>query len=86
MMCEFSRQLPGPAMETIARARRPITESGGSLDGDDRRGSITIPTPVGEIAGEYLVTGSTIAFRITQKPFFVPCAAIEARVDRFLFG
>lgn len=86
MMCEFSRQLPGPAAEAIARARRPISESGGSLDGDERRGFIRIPTPVGEIAGDYVVTGSTIAFTITQKPFFVPCAAIETRVDRFLFG
>lgn len=85
-MCEFTRLITGSAIEVIQRARQPIQAAGGSLDGDAQRGIIRIPTPVGEIAGEYTVTGGTIAFRITQKPFFVPCAVIEARVDRFLFG
>jgi hypothetical protein len=85
-MCEFSRHLPGPALDVIVKARQSIEESGGTLSGDAQRGTIHIPTPVGDIAGDYTISGNTIAFLITRKPFFVPCVTIEARVDRFLFG
>ena len=85
-MCEFNRQVQGSASDAIRRARVPIQAAGGTLAGDGIRGEIRVPTPVGEIVGEYQVVGDTIAFRITGKPFFVPCSAIEARVDRFLFG
>ena len=85
-MCEFSRQTAGPPFEAIARSRTPIEASGGSVEGDAQRGILRVLTPAGEIVGEYTISGDTIAFRITQKPFFVPCLAIEARVDRFLFG
>ncbi len=55
------------------------------MDGDTLRGTIRMPTPVGEVAGEYTVPGATIAFHITQKPLFVPCLTIQSLVHRFLF-
>ena len=85
-MCEFNRQVPGAPFDAIVRARPSIEASGGSLDGDARGGIIRVSTPVGDIAGEYTIAGDAIAFRITDKPFFVPCATIEAWVDRFLSG
>lgn len=85
-MCHFTRQVQGPPFALIVRSRSPIEASGGSVEGDAERGTIRVPTPVGEIVGDYTIAGDTIAFHITQKPFFVPCVAIEARVDRFLFG
>ena len=36
-------------------------------------------------ANANISVGDTIAFRVTQKPFFVPCITIEATVDRYLF-
>ena len=85
-MCEFSRQVAGAPGEAIQRAHGPIGAAGGSVTGDAQQGRIRVPTPVGEIVGEYRVAGNTIAFRITEKPFFVPCSVIEARIDRFLSG
>ena len=85
-MCDFTRQLQGTPFQAIVRARPTIEASGGAVTGDARAGLIRVPTPVGDIVGEYTISGDTIAFRITQKPFLVPCLAIEARVDRFLFG
>jgi hypothetical protein len=85
-MCEFSRQVAGVPFDAIVRATPSIEASGGSLTGDARGGTIRVPTPVGDIVGDYTISGDAIAFRITEKPFFVPCQAIEARVDRFLFG
>jgi hypothetical protein len=85
-MCEFTRRVQGPPFAAIERSRSPIEASGGSLTGDAQRGTIRVPTPAGEIVGEYTIAGDTIAFHIAQKPFFVPCVAIEARVDRFLSG
>jgi hypothetical protein len=85
-MCEFSRQLPGPASDVLTKGRRSVEANGGSMSGDTVQGTIRLRTPVGEVAGEYTVSGSTIAFRITQKPFFVPCFTIETYVDRFLFA
>jgi hypothetical protein len=38
------------------------------------------------VAGDYTISGTTIAFHVTVKPFFVPCFTIEATVDRYLFG
>ena len=84
-MCDFSRQLPGPAIDVLTNGRRSIETHGGSLDGDAIRGTIRMPTPVGEVAGEYTISGATIAFHITQKPFFVLCLTIESFVDRYLF-
>jgi hypothetical protein len=85
-MCEFSRQLRAPADEVLAKGRQSIEAAGGSLTGDVERGTIRMPTPVGGVAGEYTVSGATISFRITQKPFFMPCLTIESFVDRFLFA
>jgi hypothetical protein len=85
-MCDFSRQLSGPAADVLAKGRQSIEAHGGSLDGDTQRGTIRLPTPVGEVAGDYTISGTTIAFHVTVKPFFVPCFTIEATVDRYLFG
>jgi hypothetical protein len=85
-MCEFSRQLPGPAAQVIQRVRQPIEAHGGSLVGNEQGGTIRVVTPVGEVGGDYTISGTAVAFRITQKPFFVPCGIIEATVDRYLFG
>jgi hypothetical protein len=85
-MCDFTRQIQGQPFEAILRARPSIEASGGAVTGDARGGSIRVPTPVGDIVGEYTISAEVITFRITEKPFFVPCQAIEARVDRFLFG
>lgn len=85
-MCDFFRQLSGPAADALAKGRKSIEAHGGSLLGDVQRGTIRLPTPVGEVAGEYTISGNTIAFRVTAKPLFVPCFTIEATVDRYLFG
>jgi hypothetical protein len=64
----------------VAKARREIVEGGGTIDGDDERGTFAGNSPLGQIEGTYTTMGDGIAVTITRKPLFVPCGVIQGRV------
>jgi hypothetical protein len=39
---------------------------------------------VGDFRGTYSISGQTIFLEVADKPFFVPCGAIEARLAAYV--
>lgn len=57
-----------------------MNDAGGQFDGSDAVGSFVLPTPIGQFGGSYTVDKNTIWVEVSDKPIFVPCAAIEAKL------
>ena len=80
----FSANFSGSPEDTTAKARAAIEKAGGKFNGDHSKGNFSVPTPAGEVKGNYSITGQTFAVEITDKPFIVPGSAIEGQVRKFL--
>jgi hypothetical protein len=64
----------------VAKARRAIIEGGGTIDGDDERGTFAGDSPLGDIEGTYTTLADGIAVTITRKPFLIPCSLLRDKV------
>ena len=67
----------------IARARREIVENGGTIDGDDERGTFAGSSPLGDIEGTYTTIANGIVVTITRKPWAALCGLIRQRVEMY---
>ena len=81
----FSFDLPGDPAAALAKASSLVTGAGGAFAGDAAAGSFAGQTPVGEVKGTYRVAGKTVSVTVTDKPFVLPKAVVEAKVKGF-FG
>jgi hypothetical protein len=54
--------------------------AGGQFEGSSATGRFALPTPIGTFEGTYTVDKATIWVEVNEKPFFVPCSAIEAKL------
>jgi len=77
MACDFSLPFSGNPEDVLAKARRAVEGQGGSFSGDTSRGDFHVSVFGNKIVGNYAVTGQTMQINITDKPFMVPCSAIE---------
>lgn len=77
MACDFSLPFSGNAEGVLAKAKKAVQGQGGSFDGDESRGDFTVSVFGNKIIGNYTVSGQTLNVVITDKPFLVPCSAIE---------
>jgi hypothetical protein len=77
MACDFSIPFSGNADEILAKARSTVQGQGGDFNGDTNNGEFTVSVFGNKIVGNYTVSGQTLNIAITDKPFMVPCAAIE---------
>ena len=83
--CNFSIPFTGTADEIRAKAEAAIKKAGGIFEGNATTGSFSLPTPLGEIKGSYVMNNtSPITVDILDKPLFVPCNQIEAKLNRYL--
>jgi hypothetical protein len=74
---EFTVPLTVPPDLLVARARRAVLEAGGTFEGDSRRGSFSVPVPLGKIDGSYGIEGGRVAIKIDRRPFLLDCWLIE---------
>jgi len=82
--CDFSIDFTGASDTLIARANDAIINAGGIFNGNSESGNFSISTPLGKIAGAYHVSGQTIAFGITDKPFLLGCGRIESELRKYI--
>jgi len=82
--CNFSIGFHEPIEQLINKAKTGITNAGGTFNGNTESGSYTVPSPIGEIAGNYNVAGSSIMFEIISKPMFLGCDRIESELRKYL--
>ena len=77
MACDFSIPFSGSADDVLAKARKAVEGQGGNFNGDTTRGDFQVSVFGNKIVGDYTVSGQTMQINITDKPFMVPCSAIE---------
>ncbi len=82
--CRFQFDFPGKADALVAAIRSHVSRAGGSFTGSSREGSFVLSTPVGIFRGTYTVSGQTIFLEVADKPFFVPCSAIEMKLAEYI--
>lgn len=83
-MCSFSIDFQDSPDMLIIKASAAISQAGGVFDGGDQTGNFSITTPLGNIAGNYSISGQTALFNITKKPFLVGCGRIEDELRKYL--
>ncbi|RYZ58479.1 MAG: hypothetical protein EOO14_09685 [Chitinophagaceae bacterium] len=77
MACDFSIPFTGSPEEVLAKAKTTVEGQGGNFNGDTNSGDFTVSVFGNKIVGNYSVSGNTLNIAITDKPFMVPCSAIE---------
>ena len=77
MACDFSLPFSGNPEDVLAKARRAVEGQGGNFNGDTNGGDFHVSVFGNKIVGQYVVSGQTLNINITDKPFMVPCSAIE---------
>lgn len=77
--CEaFTLKLPvEPTPKLLDTLRRKLSERGGQISGNLNRGTITAPTPLGQMSASYRIDGQQLILTITDKPSLVSCERIE---------
>ena len=77
MACDFSIPFSGNAEDVLANAKKAVQGQGGDFNGNESGGDFTVSVFGNKIIGNYTVSGQTLHVAITDKPFMVPCSAIE---------
>ena len=77
MACDFSIPFSGNPEEILSRAKNTVHSHGGNFNGDTNSGQFDVSVFGNKIVGNYTVSGQTMNINITDKPFMVPCSAIE---------
>ena len=77
MACDFSIPFTGSPEEVLAKAKSTVQSQGGNFNGDANNGDFTVSVFGNKIVGNYTVSGNILNISITDKPFMVPCNAIE---------
>jgi hypothetical protein len=78
MACDFSISFTGDATTVLAKAKKAVESQGGNFNGDTNRGDFQVSVFGNKIVGNYTVGGQSLQVNITDKPFMVPCSAIES--------
>ena len=78
--CRFQFEFPGSGTALVEKIRAKMTDAGGHFEGSPTVGHFSLPTPVGAFDGSYTIDKNTIWVEVSEKPFFVPCSAIEAKL------
>ncbi|HET7896560.1 MAG TPA: hypothetical protein VFL47_02795 [Flavisolibacter sp.] len=77
MACDFSIPFSGDAETVLTKARNAVQSQGGTFNGDTNSGDFHVSVFGNKIVGNYTVSEQTLNINITDKPFMVPCSAIE---------
>jgi hypothetical protein len=78
MACDFSIPFSGDPQTILGKARSAVQSQGGNFNGDTNSGDFNVSVFGNKIVGNYSVSGQTMHINITDKPFMVPCSAIES--------
>ncbi|RYY96759.1 MAG: hypothetical protein EOO11_12645 [Chitinophagaceae bacterium] len=77
MSCNFSLPISGEPQATLDKARKAVQSQGGTFNGDTNAGDFSVSVFGNNISGSYTVAGGSMAVVISEKPFLLPCSAIE---------
>lgn len=83
-LCRFQFDFRGTGESLVETIRSHVGRAGGEFLGSATEGRFSLSTPVGAFRGTYSIAGQTIFLEVADKPFFVPCGAIEARLAAYV--
>jgi len=84
--CRFQFDFSGTKESLVEKIRSHVGRAGGELTGSTDGGTFSLSTPVGVFRGTYSISGQTILLEVLDRPFFVPCGTIEARLASYVKG
>lgn len=77
MACDFSIPFSDSPEQVLAKAKAAVQSQGGDFNGNASSGEFVVSAFGNKVAGAYSVSGQTLNINITDKPFLLPCSAIE---------
>ncbi len=78
MSCNFSTPFVGEPSTIMNKAKSAVESQGGNFTGDTNAGNFDVTVFGNSITGSYTVSGQNLDVIITDKPFLIPCSAIES--------
>lgn len=84
MAHSFEIPFEGTPESIIEKAKQTIAGARGTLTGSGADGQFTVPSPIGDVSGNYSVEGNTLKVTITDKPVFAPYSMIEDALRKYL--
>ena len=83
--CSYNFELPVDPIPLMAMVKQMIEANGGIVTGQIPNVAVTIPTPVGQVAGNCrLVGNSTVQLAVTKKPDFLTCTMVRDRLVGYI--
>lgn len=82
--CKFSIPFPGNSTEVLNKAKAAVEKQGGKFNGNDHSGNFDVSVFGNSIAGSYEVSEQQLHITIHNKPFIIPCNAIESFLTKQL--
>ncbi len=80
-MCNYNFEIPVAPIPLMEMVKKLILENGGAVVGEVPNLAVTIPTPVGVVAGKCkLVEGSLVNLQVTKKPDFMTCSMVRNKL------
>lgn len=76
--CNFSIPFSGDAETILAKAKAAVETQNGDFTGDINSGNFEVSVFANLIKGYYSFSGKNLNLTITDKPFLIPCSAIES--------
>ncbi len=67
----------GEPVNIMNKAKSAVESQGGNFTGDTNAGNFDVSVFGNSITGSYVVSGQNLEVTITDKPFLIPCSAIE---------
>jgi hypothetical protein len=83
--CNFSVSYSGQADEAKERIEGEFIERGGHVSfTDNAHGTFDIGIKGAKVAGSVEIQDGQVAIQITDKPYWLPCKAMEAIIERYM--
>jgi len=76
--CTFSIPFSGEATLILEKAKKAVEKQNGNFSGDEKAGNFSVSFFGQSIVGAYTVAADNLDIVIDDKPFMVPCSAIES--------
>ena len=68
----------------VEKIQSEILKRKGSVEGDEKEGSVILPAPIGAVHADYKVLDGQLELTINKKPFIVPYSKIESEIKRLI--
>ena len=82
--CNFTIPFSGAPEAILSKAQSSVESQGGTFTGDATAGNFNLSIFGNAIIGSYTVNGQDLSIVINEKPFMVPCSAIEGFLKKQL--